>query len=67
MSMIRKIKRDMLKTELGTNKISEEFHLRYGYKPNLKKTTIKDFCRWFKRKRKEAHKKARLKRKKGEE
>ena len=60
MSMIRKIKRDMLKRELGTNNISEEFHLRYGYKPNKDKKVLKGFFRWLKKKRKNAHKKARL-------
>ena len=64
-SMVRKIKRDMLKKELGTNKISEEFHLRYGYKPNRDKKVLKGFFRWLKKKRKNAHKKARLNKMKG--
>lgn len=59
-SMVRKMKRNMLKNELGTNNISEEFHLRYGYKPNKDKKALKGFFRWLKKKRKNAHKKARL-------
>ena len=62
-SMVRKMKRNMLKNELGNNNISEEFHLRYGYKPNKDKKVLKGFFRWLKKKSKNAHKKARLKRK----
>lgn len=39
--MIRKFKREMLKKELGTNNISEEYHKRYGYKPNVTKQELK--------------------------
>lgn len=66
MSMIRKYKRDMLKKELGTNDISEVFHMKYGEKPNIKKSVLKTFGRWLKKKRKEAHKKARMNRKEKE-
>lgn len=62
MSMTRKYKMDMLKKELGTNGISEVFHMKYGEKPNIKKSVLKTFGRWLKKKRKEAHKKARMKR-----
>lgn len=63
MSMIRTIKRNKLKKELGTNNISDVFHLKYGHKPNIDKKIMKTFTRWFKKKRKEAHKKARMNRK----
>lgn len=39
--MIRKIKRNILKKELGTNNISDEYHKRYGYKPNITKQELK--------------------------
>lgn len=57
--MIRKIKRHMLKQELGTNKISDEFHKRYGYKKNITKLELKLKERLLKAKRKSKHKKAR--------
>lgn len=49
MSTIRKFKREQMKRELGTNKISNEFHKRYGYKPNITKQGLK-FIERMKRK-----------------
>ena len=63
MSMIRKIKRNQLKNELGTNNISEEFHKRYGEKPNADKGKVKLLDRLKRKLRKLAHKKARERRK----
>ena len=40
-SMLRKVRRNSLKEELGTNKIRGEFHRRYGYKPNITKQKLK--------------------------
>lgn len=51
MSMVRKFKRERLKSELGTNKISNEFHKRYGYEPNVSKQDLK-FIERMKRKAK---------------
>ena len=66
MSMIRKIKRNQLKNELGTNNISREFHKRYGEKPNVDKTQVKLLDRIKRKLRKLAHKKARERRNKSE-
>lgn len=60
MSIQRKIKRKMLKNELGTNEISEEYHKRYGYKPNISKLDLKLKARKERAKKKENYKKARL-------
>lgn len=60
--MIRKFKREMLKRELGTNDINEEFHKRYGSKPNVSKNEIKLMDRLKRKLRKLAHKEARIKR-----
>ena len=57
--MIRKYKREMLKKELGTNDISEEFHRRYGSKPNITKQELKLAARLKARLRKLVHKRAR--------
>lgn len=62
--MIRKFKRMMLKKELGTNEIQEEFHKRYGHKPNITKLDIKLKTRKEKTKRKARRK---LKKKKENE
>lgn len=59
--MIRKYKRDMLKKELGTNDISEEFHRRYGSKPNVTKQELKLADRLKKRLKKLIYKKSRAK------
>lgn len=59
--MIRKFKREMLKKELGTNNISEEFHNRYGNKPNVNKNDLKLAERLRRKLKKLAHKKARAK------
>lgn len=59
--MIRKYKRDMLKKELGTNDISEEFHRRYGNKPNITKQELKLADRLKKKLKKLIHKKTRSK------
>lgn len=59
MSIQRKIKRNILKNELGTNEISEEYHKRYGYKPNISKLDLKLKARKERAKKKENYKKAR--------
>lgn len=59
--MIRKIKRNILKQEMGTNKINREWHRRYDYKPNVSKGELKLLKRLKKHLRKLAHKKARNK------
>ena len=66
MSMIRKIKRNQIKQELGTNDISREFHKRYGEKPNVDKGKVKLLDRLKRKLRKLAHKKARERRNKSE-
>ena len=60
MSIQRKIKRKMLKNELGTNEISKEYHNRYGYKPNITELDLKLRARKERAKKKENYKKARL-------
>lgn len=60
MSIQRTIKRNILKNELGTNKISEEYHKRYGYKPNITELDLKLRARKERAKKKENYKKARL-------
>lgn len=62
MSMIRKIKRNQIKQELGTNNISKEFHRRYGETPNVSKGQFKLLERLKRKLRKLAHKKARERR-----
>lgn len=62
MSMLRKYKRDIIRHEIGSNDIKERFHREYGYRPIVTEQTKKSFLRWFKKKRKQAHLKARLKR-----
>ena len=57
--MLRKLKREMLKRELGTNNISEEFHKRYGYTPNVNKNKMKLLERLKKKLRKIGFKRAR--------
>lgn len=66
MSTIRKIKRNQLKKELGTNNIADEFHKRYGEKPNVNKGKVKLLERLKRKLRKLAHKKARERRKNNE-
>lgn len=63
--MIRKFKRIMLKKELGSNDISEEFHKRYGYKPNITKQELKLKHRLKRKLKKLFHLKVRQKRKRG--
>jgi len=58
MTLFRKFKREQLKKELGTNNIAEEFHKRYGYKPNKSKLDIKLELRKQHKKRKERRKKS---------
>ena len=38
---MRKFKREMLRRELGTNNIRNEWHKRYGHKPNVRKSEKK--------------------------
>ena len=59
--MIRKIKRNILKKELGTNNISDAYHERYGYKPNITKQELKLKSRLKKALMKLAYKKSRIK------
>lgn len=59
--MIRKIRRNILKKEMGTNNINSEWHKRYGYKPNVSKGELKLLERIKKGLRKLAHKKSRIK------
>lgn len=59
--MIRQFRRNILKNEIGTNKINNEWHRRYGYKPNVNKEEIKLLERLKRKLRKLAHKKARIK------
>lgn len=59
--MLRKIIRNSLKKELGTNSIREEFHRRYGHQPNVSKLRLKEKAREDKRKKKEAKKAAKQK------
>ena len=64
--MIRKIKRNILKKELGTNNISDAYHERYGYKPNITKQELKLKDRLKKALMKAIYKKSRLKKRKKE-
>ena len=59
--MIRKIKRNILKKELGTNNISDAYHERYGYKPNITKQELKLKSRLKKALIKLVYKKSRIK------
>ena len=61
-SGIRKLKRSVLKHELGTNDISDAYHQRYGYHTQKTKTEIEIEKAIEKQRRKQAHKKARLNR-----
>lgn len=57
----RKIKRNILKKQLGTNNISDAFHNEYGYTPNIKKISLLEKARAEHKIRKLKHKKARQK------
>lgn len=61
-NLTRKVRRNKIKQELGTNEISSVFHSRYGYTPNVDKNKEKFLTRLKKKLRKLAHKKARSKR-----
>lgn len=62
----RKIKRNILKKELGTNEINDAFHNKYGYKPNVEKQSLLLKLRTAKALRKLKHKKARKNKKERE-
>lgn len=65
-NILRKYKRNILKKELGTNEISDEFHNRFGYHQNITKQELKLKERLLRRLRKLAHKKSRKSKQKKE-
>lgn len=63
-SFERKTRRNILRKELGSNNISEEYHKRYGHYPQKSKSDLKVIERLKKRLRKLSWLKSRAKRKK---
>lgn len=66
-SIIRRFQREQLKHELGTNKINNEWHKRYGYTPNVGKLEKKIFERFKKKLNKALYKFLRNKKKVNDE